>query len=375
MEKVNYYYGKDFFGIREAGPAKVKRFNLFLFIIACVFLFIFIFYIIIYSCTNYHQLDELDSYVKTFQSENLSQFDAINLGVKIMPSYNTERNILYMKHSEKYEKTKIPNTQDLMESYELNTTFFRLNHTNKVFPKFKFTKDNIPVGDSVTMCLSANWAPTERGKNFDIMKEVKGFPNCTQAETGKFIWNDEDPTTGVDIPVWIQHGYEADCEDQNCDDYCESNHNGFFVNGAKKHMCYSYDILDGICIVIAYDKVRNEYTYQGGCFEGGKAYMMVPAKLNEVYYFSGIEIEIRDKADPIILAGEMSEYSYSFGNSWRYFAYFLNVLLILNVIFLIVVVVQIIVLKRKIKQSNPVNDLVSGEHNPGEEENNSEVAQ
>ena len=49
--------------------------------------------------------------------------------------------------------------------------------------------------------------------------------------------------------------------------------------------------------------------------------------------------------------------------------------LILNVIFLIVVVVQIIVLKRKIKQSNPVNDLVSGEHNPGEEENNSEVAQ
>ena len=78
-----------------------------------------------------------------------------------------------MKHSEKYEKTKIPNTQDLMESYELNTTFFRLNHTNKVFPKFKFTKDNIPVGDSVTMCLSANWAPTERGKNFDIMKETK----------------------------------------------------------------------------------------------------------------------------------------------------------------------------------------------------------
>ena len=42
-----------------------------------------------------------------------------------------------------------------MGSYELNTTFFRLNQTNKVFPKFKFTKDNIPVGDSVMMCLAA----------------------------------------------------------------------------------------------------------------------------------------------------------------------------------------------------------------------------
>ena len=264
-----------------------------------------------------------------------------------------------------------------MGSYELNTTFFRLNQTNKVFPKFKFTKDNIPVGDSVMMCLAANWAPTERGKNFDIMKEVKGFPNCTQAETGKFIWNDEDPTQGVDIPVWVQHGNEADCSDESCDEYCADTYNGFFVNGEKKHMCYSYEILDGICIVIGYDKVRNEYTYQGGCFENGKAYVLVPAKLNEVYYFSGIEIEVRDKVDPIIVAGEMSEYTYSFGNSWRYFAYFLNILLVLNILFLIVVIVQICLIKRKIKQSNPVNDLVSGEHNPGEEENdnnNSEVA-
>lgn len=101
MEKIKYYLGKDYFGIREAGQDKVKRFNLFLLIITCVFLFIFVFFIIIYSCTNYHQLDELDDYVKNFQSSNLSQFDSINLGVKIMPSYNTERNILYMKHSEK----------------------------------------------------------------------------------------------------------------------------------------------------------------------------------------------------------------------------------------------------------------------------------
>ena len=258
-----------------------------------------------------------------------------------------------------------------MESYELNTTFFRLNHTNKVFPKLKFTKDNIPVGDSVTMCLSANWAPTERGKNFDIMKEVKGFPNCTQTETGKFIWNDEDPTTGVDIPVWIQHAYEADCSDESCDEYCAGTYNGFFVNGAKKHVCYSYEVLDGICVIIEYDQDRNEDTYVGGCFEGGKAYLMVPAKMDEIYYFSGIEIEVRDKADPIIKAGELSDWTYSFGNSWRYFAMFLNVILVLNICFFIYVVVQIIIIKRKIKKANPVgDDLVNGENQPGEDDIN-----
>lgn len=249
-----------------------------------------------------------------------------------------------------------------MNSYDLNTTYFRLNRTNKVFPKFKFTKDNIPVGDSITMCVSLNWAPLERGFNFDIMKEIKGFPNCTQAESGKFIWNDDDPMSGIDVPVWIQHVHEADCSDDECDDYCAKYYNGFFVNGVKKHVCYSYDIIDGICVVIAFDKVRNEFKYVGGCFEGGKNYMMVPAKMNEIYYFSGIEIEVRDKSDPIIKAGELSDYSYSFGNSWRYIAYFLFLVLFANIGFLIYIIVDIVLTKKKINEGiNIEPDLRDGE--------------
>ena len=81
------------------------------------------------------------------------------------------------------------------------------------------------------------------------------------------------------------------------------NYNRFFVNWVNNHICYSYDILDGICIVIEYNKVRNEYA--GGCSENGKVYITVPAKLNEVFYFSGIEIEVRDKSAPIMMAGQM----------------------------------------------------------------------
>ena len=244
-----------------------------------------------------------------------------------------------------------------MESYNLNTTYFRLNQTNKVFPKFKFTKDNIPVGDSVTMCINVHWALAERGNNYDIMKSVSGFPNCTQAQTGKFIWNDDDPTTGVDVPVWIQHSFDADCSDEECDAFCADKYNGFFVNGAKKHICYSYDILDGICVVIGYDKVKDEYSYQGGCFEGGSVYTMKPATMNEIYYFSGIEIEVRDKADPIIVAAELSDHSYSFGNFWRYIAIFLNIILVLTLIALAYIIYDIYKTKSSIKNTK----LMSGE--------------
>lgn len=164
------------------------------------------------------------------------------------------------------------------------------------------------------------------------MKRVQGFPNCTETLSGKFIWNEEDPVNGVDIPVWIQHMFEADCSDDECDDYCANKFNGVFVNGVNKHVCYSYDVLDGICIVIEYDKITNDYLFAGGCFPGNKTYSTVPAVLNEIYYFKGIEIEIRDRSDPIIMAGEMSDYSFSFGNSLRYVANFLLFILIIAII-------------------------------------------
>lgn len=99
MEKAKYYLQKDYFGIKEAGQEKVRKTNQYLLIISSVLLFIIIFYIILYSCTSYSQLDELDDYVNDFSKTNKSLFPEINVGMKIMPSYNTERNILYMEHS------------------------------------------------------------------------------------------------------------------------------------------------------------------------------------------------------------------------------------------------------------------------------------
>ena len=83
--------------------------------------------------------------------------------------------------------------------------------------------------------------------------------------------------------------------------------------------------------------------------------------MNEVYYFSGVELEVRDRTDPIIKAGEMSEYSYSFGNNWRYIAYLMFIVLFVNVGFLIYIIVDVLLTKKKIKESYTINDLVNEE--------------
>jgi hypothetical protein len=52
-------------------------------------------------------LDDFEDYVEEFnEGEHFSKFEKINVGIKIMPSYNLEKNILYMRHSKDVSKIK-----------------------------------------------------------------------------------------------------------------------------------------------------------------------------------------------------------------------------------------------------------------------------
>jgi hypothetical protein len=213
-------------------------------------------------------------------------------------------------------KSKIPDSQSIMESLNMNNTFFFINKTANFFPKLSFTQENIPVGDSISMCLAVSWAFTERGNNYDIMKPVGNFPRCRSTETGKFIWNIDDPVYGIDVPVWKQKSVDIDCTGyEDCKRYCDSI-NSIYVNGRFSKKCYSYDILDTICITIEYDPDKEEYNYSGGCFKDGVDYLLSPAQENKVYRFEGIEIEVRNKKDPVIQAAILSNYTYSFAENW-----------------------------------------------------------
>ncbi len=166
------------------------------------------------------------------------------------------------------------------------------------------------------MCIAVSWAPKERGLNYDIMKPVSGFPQCKEASSGKFIWNSDDPLNGIDVPVWRQKLIDVDCtNEEDCDKLCAS-YNAVFLQGKNSKRCYSYEVLENVCIVVEYDELKDDYIYAGGCFKDNMHYLMSRAAKDKEFFFDGIEIEVRNKKDPVIKAGEMSNYSYSFGESW-----------------------------------------------------------
>ncbi len=99
-ERVKYYMDKDYFRIGAAGIHKVRKTNKLVLIGGGTIIVIILFYLILNISTNYHKLDDFEDYIDEFkEGEHFSKFGKINIGIKIMPSYNVENNILYMRQS------------------------------------------------------------------------------------------------------------------------------------------------------------------------------------------------------------------------------------------------------------------------------------
>lgn len=204
----------------------------------------------------------------------------------------------------------------MMTDLDLNNTYMVIENTKDFFPKFKFTEDNIPIGDSVKLCISLHWATADKGKIFDLTTPVENFPMCESAALGKTIWNEDDPKYGIDVPVWTQQEHDIDCTDkEDCDSSCQSQFNALYLNGRRGKKCYSYKVLNAICISISYDPKQNKYNFAGGCFKEGKVFRMVEPVKDQIYKFDTVKFEVRNSKDPILKAGQLSDYSYSFGAS------------------------------------------------------------
>ena len=106
-ERGKYYMDRDYFRIGAAGIHKVRKTNKLLLLGGGILILIILFYIILNLTTNYHKLDDFEDYVEEFkEGEHYSKFKKINLGIKIMPSYNLQKNILYMRQSTSVSKIK-----------------------------------------------------------------------------------------------------------------------------------------------------------------------------------------------------------------------------------------------------------------------------
>ena len=194
------------------------------------------------------------------------------------------------------------------------------------------------------------------------MKPVKGFGQCSTVND-KFIWNEGDSIYGIDIPAWKQIIHEVDCSDEDCVQYCKEKFQGAFVKGVNKHICYSYETLDSICIVIKYDKLRDDYMYHGGCYPGNQTYKMSPATLGEENNFNAVKIEIRDLSDPIVQAGEWTDYGYNLGHFWRYVSIILKLITLAALGLLGYIAYDVIATRKKYKGAP--NDLIGGEEDKG----------
>lgn len=52
--------------------------------------------LLIYSSSNLSNLDDLTQYMDEYNAGDSKYFNDLNLALKIMPGYNTEKNALYM---------------------------------------------------------------------------------------------------------------------------------------------------------------------------------------------------------------------------------------------------------------------------------------
>lgn len=315
MVDTKYYLNGDHFKIGHYGDKHIKRINIALVVSGIVIVITVIFYILMYSFTNFRALDDITETSIEFNQGKDKIMSEIEMAAKIMPSYNFKGNALWMKKTREVEDSIIPNALSLMESLNLNNTYMKLEKTKNFFPRFKYNEDNIPVGNSILLCVSLHWSTIEKGPNYDLSDPVEGFPVCSGAASGKMIWNVDDPKNGVDVPAWTQHEIDIDCTDEeDCRSTCDG-YDSLFLNGIKGKKCFGYKILTSICLTVKWDEELSKFSYAGGCFENGNHYLMGKPEKDQIYHFDKIKFEVRNAEDPIIQAGKISKYTYSFGAS------------------------------------------------------------
>ena len=93
--------------------------------------------------------------------------------------------------------------------------------------------------------------------------------------------------------MWKQFSKKASSAD-DCDSYA------IFVKSKNQSggVCYSYEVVESICVAVSY-KVDEEtatygWKYEGGCFENGKISNFMPAVPGTDYNFDKLDFEIRE---------------------------------------------------------------------------------
>lgn len=119
------------------------------------------------------------------------------------------------------------------------------------------------------------------------------------------------------MPAWKQYSFDIDCADTaDCKENCKYYYNALYFEGKLEKKCYSYKVLENICMLVEFDEISGRFKYKGGCFKDNRYYTMKDATPGEIYELNEVKIEVRSNKDPIIYAAKLTNYSYNFGTSF-----------------------------------------------------------
>ncbi len=111
-------------------------------------------------------------------------FDQLQVGLRIMPSQNTEANIILMD----YIDTQDQYAGNLNDRADDMKYYFHYAKTPEYFPVMRFTEDYVPLGNAKHMCIHLDWIRKDMRLMYDMYRTVQNFPDCKNAVNPKYRW-------------------------------------------------------------------------------------------------------------------------------------------------------------------------------------------
>ena len=160
-------------------------------------------------------------------------FSKIQMSIRIMPSHQTEGNMLLMLPGNGQAEWQHEYDGDFDDS--ITEDYFTTDRMDEYFPDFNFHENTVPLGNAKPFCLHLDWSTKANRKKLDRYYSVQDMPLCGLAQNPKFRWQEQDPRDGLDFSLWKQMSTKVSSSDG-----CDSD--GIYVKSLTKEggVCYHY---------------------------------------------------------------------------------------------------------------------------------------
>jgi hypothetical protein len=219
------------------------------------------------------------------------QLSKVQIAARVMPSQNEEFNSQLMAPSTDPSHMTGYYADGIVD--DVTDDRFEISSFANYFPDFHFMSEYMPMGSSKPYCLHLDWIDKKRASMRDRYLSVLNMPFCWGATSPKVRWESSYPKAGLDFQIFKQFSKEASNADA-----CDSN--SLYKERKTPNTggyCYSYQVIDAICLRVAFvvDRSANTYSWQyvNGCFDNGSIAHYVQATPDTVVDFSNLSIEVR----------------------------------------------------------------------------------